>query len=95
MGHLSCDGGKKRCIITIRLGIQKRSTKQEGFTMGAIERRGYVFEPEYSVINQAGAIHVYQKGDFIEEIKFSFEGQGPDFDQIEKLIDEYCDEHGL
>jgi hypothetical protein len=79
----------------MRLGIQKRSTKQEGFRMGAIERSGYVFEPEYSVINQAGAIHVYHKGDFIKKIKFSFEGQGPDFDQIEKLIDEYCEKQGV
>ncbi|GAM13381.1 YbxH family protein [Mesobacillus selenatarsenatis] len=63
--------------------------------MGAIERSGYVFEPEYSVINQDGAIHVYHKGEFIEEIKFSFDGEGPELDQIEKLIDEYCDTHEL
>jgi hypothetical protein len=63
--------------------------------MGAIERSGYVFEPEYSVINQDGAIHVYHKGEFIEEIKFSFEGEGPELSQLEKLIDEYCDTHEL
>ena len=63
--------------------------------MGAIERSGYVFEPEYSVISQDGAIHVYQKGEFVEEIKFTFSGQGPELDQIEKLIDEYCHTHEL
>jgi hypothetical protein len=63
--------------------------------MGAIERSGYVFEPEYRVINQDGAIHVYLKMKFIEEIKFSFDGKGPKLDQIEKLIDDYCDTHGL
>ncbi|NKE04315.1 MULTISPECIES: YbxH family protein [Mesobacillus] len=63
--------------------------------MGAIERSGYVFEPEYSVISQDGAIHVYHKGEFIEEIKFTFNGQGPELDQIEKLIDEYCNTHEM
>ncbi|WP_186312796.1 DUF5370 family protein, partial [Bacillus pumilus] len=28
--------------------------------MGAIERNGYTFEPEYSVTRQNGAIHVYR-----------------------------------
>lgn len=28
-----------------------------------IERNGYRFEPEYSVFEQSGAIHVYRKGD--------------------------------
>ncbi|GLB61264.1 hypothetical protein NCCP133_33940 [Cytobacillus sp. NCCP-133] len=40
--------------------------------MGAIERSGYRFEPEFSVISQNGAIHVYHNGDFIEEITFEF-----------------------
>lgn len=63
--------------------------------MGAIERSGYVFEPEYSVINQDGAIHVYHKGEFVEEIKFSFDGEAPDLHKIEKIIDEYCNTHEL
>ncbi|MDF2910779.1 MAG: hypothetical protein K0Q56_1660 [Sporolactobacillus laevolacticus] len=29
--------------------------------MGAIERSGYRFVPEYSVIQQSGAIHVYER----------------------------------
>lgn len=63
--------------------------------MGAIERNGYVFEPEYSEINQDGAIHVYYKGEFIEEIKFSFVGERPELDQIENLIDEFCNKNEL
>jgi hypothetical protein len=63
--------------------------------MGAIERTGYRFEPEYSVIGQNGAIHVYKKGQFIEEVKFSFSGNYPEFDQIEQLVDEYCEKHGI
>lgn len=63
--------------------------------MGAIDRNGYRFEPEYSVINQQGAIHVLQDGDFIEEIKFNFNGKFPEQSLIEKLIDQYCDEHNI
>ncbi|MEH7442087.1 YbxH family protein [Bacillus sp. JJ1122] len=63
--------------------------------MGAVERNGYVFEPEYSVISQNGAIHVYHKGQFIEEIKFSYQGNFPELDQIENLIDMYCERHGI
>lgn len=63
--------------------------------MGAVERNGFRFEPEYSVINQNGAIHVYNKGEFLEEIKFSFSGKFPDLDQIEKLIDTYCNQQGI
>ncbi|MGX1825949.1 DUF5370 family protein, partial [Heyndrickxia sporothermodurans] len=40
--------------------------------MGAIERNGYVFEPEFSVVNQDGAIHFYKNGQFIEEIVLEF-----------------------
>ena len=40
--------------------------------MGAIEKNGYRFEPEYSVIEQNGAIHVYKNGEFIEEVHFTF-----------------------
>jgi hypothetical protein len=63
--------------------------------MGAIERNGYRFEPEYSVINQNGAIHVYHAGNFIEEIHFSFTGKFPEIDQIEELVNDYCDKHGI
>ena len=63
--------------------------------MGAIERNGYRFEPEYSVIRQNGAIHVYNKGEFVEEVKFSFSGKYPELDRIEQIIDEYCEHHGI
>lgn len=63
--------------------------------MGAIERSGYRFEPEFSVIEQNGAIHVYHKGEFIEEITFNFTGKYPLVDKIEELVDEYCQERGL
>ncbi|MBT2689519.1 YbxH family protein [Bacillus sp. ISL-47] len=63
--------------------------------MGAIERNGYRFEPEFSVINQNGAIHVYQNGKFIEEISFKFTGKFPENDQIEEIVDTYCNNHGL
>ncbi|OAK71004.1 YbxH family protein [Lederbergia galactosidilytica] len=63
--------------------------------MGAIKRGGYIFEPEHSVIAQNGAIHVYKDGEFVEEINFSFSGKYPELDQIEKLVEEYCEEKGL
>lgn len=63
--------------------------------MGAIERSGYRFEPEFSVIEQNGAIHVYHEGEFVEEIKFNFTGKYPLVDKIEELVDEYCRERGL
>jgi hypothetical protein len=63
--------------------------------MGAVERNGYRFEPEYSVINQKGAIHVYNKGEFLEEIKFTFSGEFPQLEQIEQLIDSYCDQRDI
>ncbi|RWR07837.1 YbxH family protein [Siminovitchia fortis] len=63
--------------------------------MGAIERNGFIFEPEYSVIEQNGAIHVYREGEFIEELKFSFSGEYPELDQIEELVDEYCERKGI
>lgn len=63
--------------------------------MGAIERNGYRFEPEYSIIEQNGAIHVYHEGKFVEELTFSFSGKFPELNQIELLIDEYCKEHGI
>ncbi|WP_053363295.1 YbxH family protein [Bacillus sp. FJAT-27251] len=63
--------------------------------MGAVERNGYRFEPEYSVISQDGAVHVYRNGEFLEELKFSFSGTSPDPGQIEQVIDEYCETHGI
>jgi len=63
--------------------------------LGAVERSGYRFEPEFSVINQNGAIHVYHQGEFVEEIKFSFSGDFPVHDNIEKLIDQYCEQHRI
>jgi hypothetical protein len=63
--------------------------------MGAIERSGHRFEPEFSVIEQNGAIHVYRDGEFVEEIKFTFTGKYPLVDKIEELVDEYCENHGL
>ncbi|WP_042460560.1 YbxH family protein [Neobacillus dielmonensis] len=63
--------------------------------MGAIERNGYRFVPEYSVIQQNGAIHVYNKEKFIEEIRFKFSGKFPEMDQIEDLVDKYCEQNNL
>ncbi|WP_079509058.1 YbxH family protein [Mesobacillus jeotgali] len=63
--------------------------------MGAIERSGFIFEPEYSVINQNGAIHVYHQGKLVEELKFSFDGDAPDPSFTERLIDHYCEKHGI
>lgn len=63
--------------------------------MGAVERNGYIFEPEYSVINQKGAIHVYHKGDFIEEIQFNFAGEFPEPDFLEEIINSYCEKHQI
>ena len=63
--------------------------------MGAIERNGFRFEPEYSVIQQNGAIHVYKNGKFVEEVNFSFTGKYPDFNQIEELINNYCERGGI
>jgi hypothetical protein len=61
--------------------------------MGAIERDGLVFEPEFSVISQKGAIHVYTEGTFLEEIHFEFNGPFPEHNQIEELVNHYCIEH--
>ena len=63
--------------------------------MGAIERNGYRFVPEFSVIQQNGAVHVYNKDHFIEEIQFQFAGEFPEFDQIEDLVDDYCQQHNI
>ncbi|MBX9973839.1 YbxH family protein [Cytobacillus firmus] len=63
--------------------------------MGAIERNGYRFEPEFSVISQNGAIHVFHNGKFVEELKFEFSGKFPENDQIEEMVAQYCNRHGL
>ncbi|WP_442593909.1 YbxH family protein [Neobacillus sp. D3-1R] len=63
--------------------------------MGAVERNGYIFEPEFSVINQKGAIHVYHNGSFVEELQFNFAGKFPEMDFIEGLIDGYCQKHQI
>ncbi|MEH7119541.1 YbxH family protein [Neobacillus vireti] len=63
--------------------------------MGAIERGGYRFVPEYSVIQQNGAIHVYNRESFIEEIQFHFSGKYPELDKIEELVDDYCNKHNI
>lgn len=63
--------------------------------MGAIERNGYRFVPEYSVIKQNGAIHVYREGEFVEEIPFDFSGDFAEHDQIEELVNHYCERHNI
>ncbi|WP_010282886.1 DUF5370 family protein [Bacillus timonensis] len=57
--------------------------------MGAIDREGYRFETEYSVINQKGAIHVYRDGEFIKELTFSFTGEQPEPTIIEDVVDSF------
>ncbi|MCC3357662.1 DUF5370 family protein [Bacillus sp. REN16] len=57
--------------------------------MGAIDREGYRFETEYSVINQNGAIHVYQDGEFIKELPFTFTGEHPQPALIEKVVESF------
>lgn len=89
---------KKWCRIGGITGdkIENTIKKTKGdIQLGAIERSGYRFVPEYSVIQQNGAIHVYHRDDFIEEIQFQFSGEFPELDQIEKLVDRYCDQHNL
>ncbi|GAB6889690.1 YbxH family protein [Geobacillus sp. FSL K6-0789] len=60
--------------------------------MGAIEHEGYIFEIEYSVLLQKGALHVYRDGELIEEIEFAFCGEKPDEQQIEELVSEYVEQ---
>lgn len=63
--------------------------------MGAIERNGWTFETEFSVIQQKGAIHVYHHGNFKEEITFDFHGTFPSHGEIEKMVDIYCESHQI
>lgn len=57
--------------------------------MGAIERNGYRFEPEWSVVSQKGAIHVYYDGNFISELPFTFTSNQPNPEQIEDIVDNF------
>ncbi|MEH7222368.1 DUF5370 family protein [Bacillus sp. JJ1566] len=57
--------------------------------MGAIDREGFRFETEYSVINQNGAIHVYRDGEFIKELPFSFKGEQPNPSLLEEVVDAF------
>ncbi|TKC19340.1 YbxH family protein [Robertmurraya kyonggiensis] len=63
--------------------------------MGAIDRNGYRFETEFSVINQNGAIHVFHEGEFMEEIPFYFEGKFPEPNLLEELVEDYCEKHNI
>ncbi|WP_449539831.1 DUF5370 family protein [Ferdinandcohnia sp. Marseille-Q9671] len=57
--------------------------------MGAIERDGYRFETEYSVINQRGAVHVYREGEFVKELPFSFTGEQPEPALLEDVVEAF------
>lgn len=63
------------------------------FHVGAIERDGLLFIPEFNVINQDGAIHVYKQGEFVEELRFNFSGNLPEEGKIEELVNAYCQKH--
>lgn len=63
--------------------------------MGAIERNGYQFIPEFSVIKQNGAVHVYKGNKYMDEIKFTFTGKFPELDRIEELVNQYCMDHQM
>jgi hypothetical protein len=80
-------------------GFLVHTTKNDqiegGIAMGAIERNGYRFIPEFSVIQQNGAVHVYNHDQFLEEIKFSFSGKFPELDQIEELVNQYCEKNHI
>jgi hypothetical protein len=60
--------------------------------LGAIEQGGYRFDVEYSVSLQKGALHVYQEGEFIEELTFDFTGEKPDDAKIEKMVNTYVEQ---
>ncbi|MGV3488525.1 MAG: DUF5370 family protein [Tuberibacillus sp.] len=59
--------------------------------MGAIQKNGYTFGVEYSVMLQKGAVHVYKDGIFIKELPFEFCGRDPDPEQIEAVVDSFLD----
>jgi hypothetical protein len=66
---------------------------KEESELGAIQKNGYTFGVEYSVMLQKCAIHVYRDGEFIEELSFDFNGQEPDPEKIEATVDTYLDNH--
>lgn len=63
--------------------------------MGAMERDGYIFDIEYSVIHQKGALHVYRDGVLVDELTFTFAGEKPNEQQFETLIDDYMEKRGI
>jgi hypothetical protein len=61
--------------------------------MGAIEQNGYQFDIEYSVSLQKGSIHVYKDGEYLEELTFHFSGEKPNEEEIQKMVDQYVQNH--
>lgn len=57
--------------------------------MGAIEREGFTFDVEYSVMLQKAAVHVYKNNEFIKEMPFEFHGQEPDPEKIKSVVDSF------
>jgi hypothetical protein len=62
--------------------------------LGAIQKNGYTFGVEYSVMLQKGAVHVYRDGQFIKELPFAFSGRDPDPAQIEAVVDRFLETEG-
>ncbi|WP_439951307.1 DUF5370 family protein [Caenibacillus caldisaponilyticus] len=62
--------------------------------MGAIQRNGYTFDVEYSVMLQKGAVHVYKDGRFIKEMPFAFRGNEPDPQLVEAVVAAFFDGGG-
>lgn len=61
-------------------------------TLGAIERDGFTFDVEYSVMLQKGAVHVYEAGKFVREIPFQFNGREPDPEKVEEIVNTFFEE---
>ncbi|TCP31262.1 hypothetical protein EV207_103146 [Scopulibacillus darangshiensis] len=59
--------------------------------MGAIQRNGYTFDVEYSVMLQKAAVHVYKNGVFIKEMPFKFTGMDPDPEKVEEVVNAFFD----
>ena len=57
--------------------------------MGAIERNGYIFEIEYSQIDKMAALHVYENGEFVDELTFNYKGEMPEQEEIEEKIEQF------
>ena len=68
-----------------------RKTLKEESDLGAIQKSGYTFGVEYSVMQQKGAVHVYKDGEFIKELPFNFHGQDPDPAQIDEVVDAFLE----